>query len=53
MTPRRVTRIEIATEIESNYGFCTEEDIKLITRGYVFNGLFYERKNGKYIFIVE
>jgi|GEM_PF-2704835 len=50
---KKVSRIEIATGFKSDYGFCSPEDIKLITKGYTFNGLFYERKNGKYIFIAE
>ena len=49
----KVTRIEIANEKETDYGTCSEYDVKLITKGYTYNGFFYERKNGKYIFIVE
>jgi hypothetical protein len=48
-----VTRIELATEKESDFGILYEEDVKLVTKGYTYNGLFYERKNGKYIFIVN
>ena len=49
----KVTKINIETEKEYNYGSYTKEDVKLITRGYKFNGLFYERKNSKFIFIVQ
>jgi hypothetical protein len=49
----KVIRIELATEKESDYGLLNEEDVKLVTKGYTNNGLFYERKNGKYIFIVD
>ena len=35
-----------------NYGVYDEDDVKLITRGYKFNGLFYERKNSNSIYIV-
>lgn len=50
----KVTKINIKTNEESNYGGgYTEEDVKLITKGYTYNGLFYERKNSNYIFIVE
>lgn len=31
----------------------TEEDVKLITKGYKYNGFFYERKNSDTIYIVE
>lgn len=50
----KVTKVEIATGSETNYG-CgyNEEDVKAITKGYKFNGLFYERKNGKFIYIVD
>ena len=49
----KITRIDIRTEKEDNYGTWGEDDMKAIVRGYKFNGLFWERKNGKYIFIVE
>jgi len=49
-----IKKINIETEQETNYGSgYSEADIKEITKGYTFNGLFYERKNSKYIFIVE
>lgn len=49
-----ITKIEIATEKEFDYGGgYTEEDVKAITKGYKFNGMWYERKNGKYMFIVD
>lgn len=50
----KVTKVEIATGSETNYG-CgySEEDVKAITKGYTFNGLFYERKNGKFIYIID
>lgn len=35
-----------------DYGVYDEGDVKLITRGYKFNGLFYERKNSNSIYIV-
>lgn len=40
--------IEVVTYMRDN-----NQDIKEITKGYKFNGLFYERKNSKYIFIVN
>ena len=50
----KVMRIEIKTEAETNYGGgYTMEDVKAICRGYKDNGLFWERANGKYIFMVE
>ena len=46
-------KVEKCTENETvDYGTWEEEDVKLIVRGYRFNGLFYERKNSKAIFIV-
>lgn len=37
---------------ETNYGGgYTEKDVKQITKGYTFNGLFYTRKNSKYMYI--
>lgn len=38
---------------ETNYGTMVEEDVKLVTRGYKFNGLFYERGNSKSIYVVN
>ena len=50
----KVTKVEIATGNETNYGGgYNEEDVKAITKGYKFNGLFYERKNGKFIYIID
>jgi hypothetical protein len=49
-----ITKVNTITEIETNYGGgYDEQDVKLITNGYKFNGLFYERKGSKFIFIVE
>ena len=31
----------------------SEEDVKAITKGYKFTGLFYERKNSLVMFIVK
>ena len=49
-----IIKIEVETEKETNYGKgYTDEDVKSITKGYKFNGLFYTRENGKYIYIVN
>lgn len=49
-----ITKVDTITEIETNYGGgYDEQDVKLITKGYKFNGLFYERKGSKFIFIIE
>lgn len=53
MNTYNVVKIELETEKTFDYGMCNEYDLKLITRGYKFNGFFFERKNGKYIFIAE
>lgn len=52
MTIYTVTKLEILTGKETDYGNCGYDDVQAITKGYIFNGLFYERKNGKYIYIV-
>ena len=50
----QITKIDTETKKEYNYGGgYTEQDIQEITKGYKHNGLFYERKNSKYIFIVK
>ena len=49
-----ITKINVKTEEEIRYGSgYTEEDVKALTKGYKFNGLFYERVNSDWIFIVE
>ena len=54
MTTYRITKIDSKTDEEINYGSgYTEKDVKDIVKGYKFNGLFYERANSKYIFIVD
>lgn len=49
----RVMKCDTTTEKWSDYGTVTEEDMKLIVRGYHFNGLFYEKKNSHTIYTVE
>lgn len=54
MSKYSITKIDTTTEKETNYGSgYTQEEVNGITRGYVYNGLFYERKNSRYIFIVS
>lgn len=49
-----IIKINTETEKEINYGGGhTDDDIKSITKGYTFNGMFYERKGSKYIYIVS
>ena len=49
----KIEKLNIKSEKVTNYGSgYTLEDVKAIPRGYTFNGLFYERKNSNYIFIV-
>ena len=47
-----VVKIDIRTNEEINYGPQCEEDMKAITRGYHFNGLFYEKSNSNIMYIV-
>ncbi len=52
----QVTKIDSITEIETNYGINSEENVKLITRGYKQDKLLpemYSRKGSRYFFIVE
>lgn len=50
----KVIKVDSITEKEQNMGGgYTEEDVKCITKGYVFNGLYYDRKGSRYFYIVE
>lgn len=50
----KIIKVNIKTEQEIDLGSgYTEEDIKDIVKGYTFNGMFYERKNSNWIYIVE
>lgn len=49
----RIEKCDITTEEWSDLGKYTEEDMKLIVRGYHNNGLFYEKKNSNTIYTVE
>lgn len=54
MTTYNIVKINCMTEEEQNMGTgYTAEDVKAITKGYKFNGLFYTRTNSKWMFIVE
>lgn len=48
-----VTKININTNEEINYGIQNEEDMRAITRGYHNNGLFYEKSNSNTMYIVD
>ena len=50
----RVIKIDSNTEEETTYGGgYSAEDVKVIVRGYTWNGLFYDRKGSKYFYLVE
>ena len=50
----RVIKVDSKTGNESNFGSgYTMEDIKVITKGYTFNGFYYDRKGSRYFYIVE
>jgi hypothetical protein len=54
MTVYKVTKINSENGQEINYGTYTNfEDVKAITKGYKFDGLFYNREGSKFFFIVE
>lgn len=49
-----ITKVNVETKKEADYGGgYTKEDVREITKGYKFNGMFYERKGSKYIFFVS
>lgn len=49
-----ITKVNAETGKETNYGKgYTIEDVKEITKGYKFNGMFYNRKGSKYMFFVK
>ncbi len=49
----KVVKINCENGNEIDCGsYTNEEDVKAITKGYKFNGLFYTRENSKYFFIV-
>lgn len=50
----RVIKIDSNTEQEFNLGGgYTEADVKAVVKGYTFNGLFWDRKGSKWMYIVE
>ena len=54
MKKYKVTKLDSRSGKETEYGGgYTEEDVKLITKGYKFNGLFYDRKGSSIIYTVE
>lgn len=54
MKKYEVIKIDVKTEKETNLGSgYTLDDVKQITKGYKFNGLFYERQGSKYMYIVN
>lgn len=48
----KVEKCDTKSDVWYNCGIWTESDIKLIVRGYHFNGLFYEKKNSNTIYTV-
>lgn len=54
MKTYNVTKIDSTTGEEFSYGAgYTEDDVKSIVKGYSFNGMFYDRRNSKWMFVVE
>lgn len=49
----RVRKCDITKDQWFDYGEYNEDDVKLIVRGYHFNGLFYEKKNSFTIYTVD
>ena len=48
-----IRKINFVTEETINYGIHPEYDLPHILRGYKFNGLFYDRKNSNWFFVVD
>lgn len=48
-----ITKINALTGEEKDYGLWGYEDMKTITKGYTFNGMFYDRKNSNWFFMVK
>lgn len=54
MTTYKVTKVDSKTEKEYDCGGgYSMEDVKDITKGYAYNGLFYSRQGSRYFYIVE
>ncbi len=48
-----VVKINSENGNETNYGtYTNKEDVEAILKGYTFNGLFYNRANSKYFYMV-
>lgn len=48
----KVEKCDTKSNTWFDYGIYSEFDMKLIVRGYHFNGLFYEKKNSNTIYTV-
>lgn len=49
-----IIKVDSKTEKEQNLGGgYTEQDVRNITKGYKFNGLFYDRDGSRYFYIVN
>lgn len=54
MATYNVKKYNSKTDKFENFGGgYTEEDVKAITKGYKFNGFFYDRKGTKTFYMVE
>ena len=50
----KVKKVDVISERVIDYGDGYDDvDVKLLTKGYTYNGFFYTRKNSNFIFIVE
>ena len=53
MRKYKISKCNPKKDIWEDYGGgYSDEDVKVITKGFHNNGLFYERKNSKIIFVV-
>lgn len=48
----KVEKCDTKSDTWFDYGIYSEADVKLIVRGYHFNGLFYEKKNSHTIYTI-
>lgn len=54
MRLQKIREINLKNNKEYDFGYMNEKELRILTKGYTYNELgYYERKNGKYRYIVE
>ena len=49
----KLSKVDAKTDKTSDYGKTTWEDIAQITKGYAWNGLFFNRKNSSIFYTID